>query len=71
MCNTGLLPSQGPHQTLAAEVLEKGDRYRLTLTATVPDDAAEGFRSTRFLIRTDHPEAPTLEPSFSIHVIDR
>ncbi len=56
---------------ITSEVLEKGDRYRLTLTATIPDGAPEGFLSTRFLIRTDHPEAPTLEPSFSIHVIDR
>jgi len=56
---------------IASQALEKGNRYRLTLTATIPDSATEGFRSTRFLIRTDHPEAPTLEPSFSIHVIDR
>jgi len=56
---------------ITSEMREENDRYRLTLTATIPDDAAEGFRSTRFLIRTDHPEAPTLEPSFSIHVINR
>ncbi len=56
---------------ITSKALEKGNRYRLTLTATIPDSATEGFRSTRFLIRTDHPEAPTLEPSFSIHVINR
>ena len=56
---------------IASQALKEGNRYRLTLTATIPDSATEGFRSTRFLIRTDHPEAPTLEPSFSIHVINR
>lgn len=56
---------------ITSKALKEGNRYRLTLTATVPDNATQGFRSTRFLIRTDHPEAPTLEPSFSIHVIDR
>ena len=56
---------------ITSKVLKVGNRHQLTLTAAVPANAPEGYRSTRFLIRTDHPEAPTLEPSFSIHVIDR
>jgi len=58
---------------ITSKALEGNTRHQLTLTADVPTDASEGFRSTRFLIRTDHPEAPELkpEPSFSIHVIDR
>ena len=56
---------------ITSKVLEERNRYRLTLTASVPANAIDGFRSTRFLIRTDHPEAVTLEPSFSIHVLTR
>ena len=56
---------------IKSEPLEEDGRHRLTLTATVPADATEGFRSTRFHIRTDHPEAATLKPSFSIHVLKR
>ncbi len=58
---------------ITSKALEGDTRHQLTLTAGIPTDATEGFRSTRFLIRTDHPETPKLkpEPSFSIHVIDR
>ena len=56
---------------ITSKPLEEDGRYRLTLTATVPTDATEGFLSTRFHIRTDHPEAATLEPSFPTHVLKR
>jgi hypothetical protein len=54
---------------IKTESLDEGRRHRFTLTASVPADAVEGFRATRFLIRTSHPEAAKLEPSFSIHVL--
>ncbi|MDP7010360.1 MAG: DUF1573 domain-containing protein [Verrucomicrobiota bacterium] len=56
---------------IKSEALEEEGHHRLTLTTTIPADATAGFRSTRFHISTDHPEAAFLEPSFSIHVLKR
>jgi hypothetical protein len=55
--------------TVEQEAVEPGRRYRLRLTAQAPADGAGRFYSTRLTIRTDRDVAPTIDTSFSVHVV--